>query len=200
MTCPITANLRGFGRTICAAILSAISLLCMPLASLHGQERPAQRVASIVSVAVAEYALGVDERGRLISDLEYNEAVSFLGDAREVAERLSGEKAELVRSLLDSLSVAVASRRPPSALAVMHAEFMQALGADAALDMPSRQLDIAEGRALYQANCASCHGSTGMGDGPSPYSCSRNASGLTSCSKCSAMKPRSGPRAIGRSS
>jgi high-affinity iron transporter len=158
--------MRRFGRTTRAVFLAAISLLGMPLAGAQGQERPAQRVASIVSVAVAEYALGVDENGRLISDLEYNEAVSFLGDAREVAARLSGDKAELVRSLLDSLSVAVSERRPPSKLATLHAEFMQALGADAALDMPSRQLDLGEGRALYEANCASCHGASGMGDGP----------------------------------
>jgi high-affinity iron transporter len=159
------ATARGFGRTARATILLAISLLFLPLAGLRGQERPAQRVASIVSVAVAEYSLGVDENGRLISDLEYNEAVSFLADAREVAVRLSGDKAELVRSLLDSLSAAVSARRPPSKLAAIHAEFIQALGADAALDMPSKRLDIAEGRALYNANCASCHGATGMGDG-----------------------------------
>ena len=148
------------------AVLIAISLLLMPLERLPAQERPAQRVASIVSVAVAEYSLGVDERGRLISDLEYGEAVSFLGDARGVAERLSGDKAELVRSLLDSLSAAVAAKRPPSQLKALHEQFEQALGADAALDMPTRQLDVAEGQSQYQANCASCHGVTGMGDGP----------------------------------
>ena len=148
------------------AVLVAISLLFLPLGSLPAQERPAQRVASIVSVAVAEYALGIDERGRLISDLEYGEAVSFLADARNVAERLSGDKAQLVRNLLDSLSSAVAAKRPPSELVELHEQFKQALGADAALEMPTRQLDIVEGRTLYEANCASCHGVTGMGDGP----------------------------------
>ena len=60
---PMVANVRRFGRTTRAVVLAAISLLGMPLATMEGQERPAQRVASIVSVAVAEYALGVDETG-----------------------------------------------------------------------------------------------------------------------------------------
>lgn len=156
---------RRFRRTARGAIPITISLLFLPLAGARAQERPAQRLASIVSVAVAEYSLGVDERGRLISDLEYGEAVSFLADARVVAERLSGDKAELVRNLLDSLSTAVGAKRPPSQLAELHAQFEQALGADAALDMPTKQLDVAEGRALYEANCATCHGVAGMGDG-----------------------------------
>jgi hypothetical protein len=51
----------------------------------EGQERPAKRVADIVGVALAEYDKGVDATGRLISQLEYDEAVSFLGTAREAA-------------------------------------------------------------------------------------------------------------------
>jgi high-affinity iron transporter len=134
--------------------------------SAGAQDRPAKRVASIVSVAVAEYALAVDEQGRLISDLEYEEAVSFLADAREAASRLSGDRVPQVQALLDSLVAAVGARRAPSAVNAIHGRFVQALGADAALDMPTRRLDPAAGRELYQANCASCHGATGMGDGP----------------------------------
>ena len=31
--------------------------------------------------------------------------------------------------------------------------------------VPSRTPDLARGRALYDASCASCHGATGLGDG-----------------------------------
>lgn len=130
------------------------------------QERPAQRVASIVSVAVSEYGLAVDETGKLVSDIEYEEAVSFLADAREVAARLSGNRAPLVQALLDTLSQAVATRQAPSVLLGIHGRFVQALGADAALDMPTKRIDLAEGRRLYEANCAACHGARGLGDGP----------------------------------
>lgn len=141
-----------------------LSLSSAEVATAQG-ERPAQRVASIVSVAVSEYALAVDESRKLVSDLEYEEAVTFLADAREVAARLSGNRAPLVQALLDTLSMAVTNREAPSTLETIHQRFVAALGADAALDMPTRRLDLAEGRRLYEANCSSCHGATGRGDG-----------------------------------
>jgi high-affinity iron transporter len=147
---------RAGARTLGGLLLAGV---------LGAQERPAKRVASIVSVAVAEYALAVDGNGRLISDIEYEEAVTFLSDAREAAARLGGERVPLIRALLDSLVIAVDAKRPPAEVSAIHDRFVQALGADAALDMPTRQLDLREGAALYQANCASCHGARGDGKG-----------------------------------
>src|SRR3954462_6659326 len=80
------------------------------------QEHPVRRVANIVSVAVEEYGKGVDERGRLISSQEYQEAVEFLADARQVADRLPGADAHAARLVLDSIAAAVAAKRPPSEL------------------------------------------------------------------------------------
>ena len=141
-------------------------MLATMSATAASQEGPAKRVANIVSVAISEYALAVDDRGKLISDIEYDEAVSFMSDARDVAERMSGDRVPLVRALLDSIIVAVGAKRPPAEVAGIHSRFVTALGADAALDMPTRSLNLAEGHALYQANCAACHGVRGMGDGP----------------------------------
>ncbi|MEP6617882.1 MAG: cytochrome c/FTR1 family iron permease [bacterium] len=130
------------------------------------QEHPAQRVASIVSVAVEEYAKAVDSRGRLISAQEYSETTDFLTDARHAAERLSGDNAAAARSLLDSVVAAVAAKRPPAMLDSLEKRFADLLGSDAKLELPKRPLDMAEGRAIYQQTCAACHGATGLGDGP----------------------------------
>ncbi|HEX6060267.1 MAG TPA: FTR1 family protein [Gemmatimonadaceae bacterium] len=144
----------------------AAALLLGVTAPLAAQQSPAKRLSSIVSVAVAEYALGIDEQGRLISELEYTEAVDFLADARGVAERISGARADEARAVLDTIIAAVAAKRPPSEVATLHERFNGALGSDAALDMPAEPIDLAEGRALYEAKCASCHGMSGGGDGP----------------------------------
>src|SRR5688500_3988624 len=48
----------------------------------------------------------------------------------------------------------------------LHGRFAAALGTEGALDLPTRPIDLAAGRAIYQRDCASCHGSTGQGDGP----------------------------------
>lgn len=133
---------------------------------LAAQQTPAQRLSSIVGVAVEEYALGVDASGTIISQLEYGEAVDFLGDARTVAGRLSGERAADARLVLDSLIRAVAGRRPPAEVAALHARFMETLGSAGALELPTRALNVGRGSQIYQRECASCHGPTGLGDGP----------------------------------
>src|SRR5918997_1554186 len=102
---------------------------------------------SIVGVAVEEYGKGIDARGRLVSDLEYQEAVDFLNDARGVAGRLSGERAPQARALLDSLIAAVGARRPTSDVRALHERFTAALGNEGALELPKRALDLAGGRA-----------------------------------------------------
>jgi high-affinity iron transporter len=137
-----------------------------PVFGAAGQEHPARRVANIVSVAVEEYAKAVDRNGRLISAQEFQEANDFLADARRAAERLSGQQAASARILLDSIAAAVAAKRPPAALDSLEARFAVLLGNEAKLELPRRPADLAEGRAIYTATCASCHGAGGLGDGP----------------------------------
>ncbi len=123
-----------------------------------------RRVANIVSVAVEEYGRGVDDKGRLTSAMEYREAVDFLADAVQQVDRLPGQYAS-ARILLDSIVAAVALRRPPVEVKALETRFAASLGREAVLELPTRQLDMAEGRALFEATCAGCHGLRGLSDG-----------------------------------
>jgi high-affinity iron transporter len=129
------------------------------------QDRPVQRIATIVSVAVEEYGKGVDAKGRLISNDEYQEARGFLDDARGVAARLPGS-AGPARALLDSIDAAMQAKRPSTDLAALNQRFATSLGSEAALELPKQPLSLAAGETLYRANCATCHGTAGLGDGP----------------------------------
>ncbi len=149
----------------CVAAALVVGALAAP-SRAAAQERPAKRVANIVSVAIEEYTKGIGADGKLISQQEYDEAVSFLTDARESAARLSGARSDSARVALDSLSAAMLRREPPARLGPWHDRFDAMLGADAALDLPTRAIDLAAGRAIYARSCALCHGATGMGDGP----------------------------------
>ena len=91
----------------------AFAAILFALRPLGAQEHPVKRVANIVTVALEEYAKGIDERGRMISAQEYQEAVDFLTDARRTAERLPGARGDSARVLLDSIVVAVQEKRPP---------------------------------------------------------------------------------------
>jgi high-affinity iron transporter len=134
------------------------------------QEHPARRVANIVSVAVEEYGKAVDPQGKLISAQEYSETQEFLVDARRAADRLSGANAIPARALLDSIAAAVAAKRPPATLDSLEKRFATLLGNEAKLELPRTALDLAEGKTIFEASCASCHGTTGLGDGPAGLS------------------------------
>ena len=154
-------------RTILNKIVAlALFGAAVRVSPLLAQEHPAQRLSSIVGVAVEEYAKGIDARGQLISDQEYQEAVGFLADARSVAERFSGDRAPAVRAVLDTLSAAMAAKEPPQAIGDIHERFVAALGSEGALELPGAPIDLARGRQVYTDRCASCHGERGLGDGP----------------------------------
>ena len=72
-------------RRIGVPILSLLAAATLP-----AQENPPKRLASIVGVAVEEYAKAVDDHGKLISKDEFDETYGFLLDAKQVATRLGG--------------------------------------------------------------------------------------------------------------
>lgn len=159
-------NLRA---SLCRAF-AVVALVGWPRLIAAQEQHPVQRVANIVSVAVEEYGKGIDKQGRLISADEYQEAVDFLKDARNAASRLPRERAVPAVPILDSIISAVAAKKPPAVIAALNEHFAAALGSEAALDLPTKLPDLAEGQKIYQQSCASCHGPRGMGDGPAAAS------------------------------
>ncbi|HEX6966358.1 MAG TPA: FTR1 family protein [Gemmatimonadaceae bacterium] len=179
-------RMRMVFKSAAAALVACT--LCAPL--LHAQqENPASRLSSIVGVAIEEYAKGVDARGRLISNDEYQESRGFLDEATSVAERLAGERGTQVRAVLDTLEAAMAAKQPPSALEPIHKRLVAALGSEGALALPTHPLDVAAGRAIYQQNCATCHGARGMGDGPSAKGMNPHPPALANADTMAAASP-----------
>jgi high-affinity iron transporter len=126
-------------------IAGVLSAALGALQSVAAQEHPVRRVFDIVSVAISEYERGVDSTGRLISQIEYQEATDFLAVARTQAARLPGPRGAAALVILDSIVDAVGKRVPPATV---------------------KAIELAEGRQLYENSCASCHGIAGKGDGP----------------------------------
>lgn len=151
-----------FGLPICRAF----TLLVIGATALSAQGNPAKRLSSIVSVAVEEYSKAFDDKGKLVAPAEYAETTDFLRDARDVATTLKSYSAGRTRALLDTLSAAVTAKRPVSEIREIHTRFAMSLGRSGAIDLPTAPLDSAAGHQIYTANCASCHGDRGLGDGP----------------------------------
>jgi len=152
-------------RPVSHRVAAGIWLITLHAGVALSQGRPVQRIANIVSVAVSEYARGVDASGRLTAADEYKEAVDFLSEARVVAERLSSQKNATV-ALLDTIIAAVAAKSTPADVAAMERRFARLLGSEARLELPRSALDPDSGKRVYAANCAPCHGVGGFGDGP----------------------------------
>jgi high-affinity iron transporter len=151
-------------RIILIGSFTLLTGFATPAAELP-QEPPAKRLSAIVGVAVEEYGKGIDAKGQVTSATELEEAAGFLKDAQDVAKRLTTPKAVLVRTLLDSLAAAADQRATPARLSALHQRFVAALGAEGAIDLPTRAIDIARGKAIFEQNCLACHGATGAGDG-----------------------------------
>jgi high-affinity iron transporter len=145
--------------------IGVLVLSLFTTSALEAQENPAKRLASIVGVAVEEYAKAIDDQGKLISKDEYDETSGFLSDARSVATRLKSYDAAATRAILDTLIDAVARKQPPAVTRQLHQRFMTSLGTAGAMDLPKGPLDPGEGHQLFVKSCSSCHGVVGGGDG-----------------------------------
>lgn len=150
-------------RTILNSLL-ALSLAAASSAA-GAQDSPAKRLASIAGVAVEEYTKGVDDQGRIFAQLEYEEATTFLADARELTGRISDGRETTLAALLDTMRTAVADKVAPAKLIELHTRLVAVLGPDAALDYPRVAVSLEAGKRIYETRCASCHGATGNGDG-----------------------------------
>jgi high-affinity iron transporter len=134
-------------------------------APARAQVETVQRIAGMVAIAADEYGKAMDASGRLVSQMEYQEAVDFLAEAKNSSGRLPAERRGAA-AILDSMITAVNAKAAVAEVKGFASRFAQALGSAAALDLPRVKIDPDSGARLYAANCASCHGALGMGDGP----------------------------------
>lgn len=160
------------------AVFTLLFVSALTPRSAIAQDSEARRLANIVSVAVSEYRMAVNDAGKIISDQEYQETTGFLQDANRVASGLRGANAFAVQSALDALIEAVTARKPPSALAPLRDRVLTALGSEGRLELPTAPLDTTAGRELFTATCASCHGSAALGDGPLAHGLSTEVPGI----------------------
>lgn len=151
----------------------------------------ARRIAATANLAAEEYRLGVRE-GRIIAEPEVEEARLFLAEARRNASRLPGGAAAEVGAELDQLLAMVNGLASPDSVERRVAGLVDGLSRrlGIALDeVPAEVPSLARGREVYQANCSSCHGATGRGDGPAASALTPRPSDLTNAAALAASSP-----------
>ena len=154
---------KRIGRQIAGALLAAWVVVFPSIASAQDPAQTALHLLDYISVDYGEAVVG----GKIKNADEYREMQEFARDTQSLIERLSPNPARsqllteataLVRAIEAKSSPAeVATKARALRWAVIEAYQLQIA--------PRRTPDLARGAALYDSQCAACHGASGHGDG-----------------------------------
>ena len=152
------------------ALLVGATLLAVPQQTAAPTD-PAplvRRVAATAQLAAQEYRLGV-VGGRVVLQPEVDEAALFLQESRRSAAALPDRVATDAVAKLDSIIALVKRTGSPDSVDVHVSQLTTALAARLGValdDLPADTPSLERGAEVYAANCSSCHGAQGKGDGP----------------------------------
>jgi high-affinity iron transporter len=145
----------------------AVLLLALTFASPVPAQEGAQTILHLLDYVGVDYG-GAVENGKVRSADEYKEMVEFSAQARDGLKAMPENPARAgLLAEAEKLVALVAAKAPADSVAETSARLRWAIiGAYKLQVAPRRAPDLARGAALYAANCASCHGAQGRGDGP----------------------------------
>jgi len=161
----ITIRICNF-RSLLAPWLFILAMAACPIAAQESGIAVPQ-TWQMLDYLATDYA-GAVKDGAVVSASEYAEMREFADTVRSRIQSLplSNATPDLLRQA-DTLSAAIAAKAPSAHVATLaHALADALLVAYPIPTTPERTPDLTRGAALFQSQCAACHGATGRGDGP----------------------------------
>jgi high-affinity iron transporter len=152
------------------ALLVGAALLALPQQTTAPTD-PAplvRRLAATAQLAAQEYRLGVVE-GRVVLQPEVDEAGLFLQESRRSAAALPNGVAAAAVAKLDTIIALVTRTGSPDSVDLHVSQLTITIAAKLGVvldELPADTPSLARGAEVYAANCSSCHGALGEGDGP----------------------------------
>lgn len=167
---PIFATLfpRRLGRFLCLAVLAWAAAGSSAFAADPAQDAlDARGLIHMLDYIAVDYGQCVRD-GKVVDASEYAEQVEFAG---QVLKRLQAFPNDARRAPLlheaEQLTQGVANKAAGADVArTAHGLRADLIGAYHVAVAPKKAPDLVRGAALYQENCASCHGAQGAGNGP----------------------------------
>lgn len=132
-----------------------------------GQEQQVRQLWQLLDYVAVDYS-GAIANGAVISDVEYKEMLEFSDSALTQSKALPPHASrEQLVTLSAQLREAVLQKAAPEKVASIAQQAGSLLLAAYPIPVSPRNApDLAQGQRLYKAQCATCHGSMGAGDGP----------------------------------
>lgn len=149
------------------ALFSPISqdVLAAP-ASAPAPEQQVRQLWQLLDYVAVDYG-GAVQSGTVVRDSEYQEMREFSDNALTQSKALPEHPSrEQLVALATELRASVSNKASAERVADIAHEASQLLLAAYPIPVAPRSVpDLQQGRSLYQAQCAACHGATGAGDG-----------------------------------
>lgn len=160
-TIRIRATLRNL--TLCALLFAGIAQPALAQSASSSVPQTWQ----MLDYLAADYA-GAVQHGAVISAAEYAEMREFAATTRRRLQALKPTSATpALLAQADTLIASIDAKASSTQVAHQaHALADALLRAYPIPTAPAHAPDLARGAALYQSQCAACHGKTGHGDGP----------------------------------
>jgi high-affinity iron transporter len=124
-----------------------------------------RRFCAILDYVSSDYA-GAVKDGQVLSEGEYEEQRSFVRDAAALATKLPASAGDAAGELAKVSALVDAKASPDEVAGAARALARRVLDATGVVLAPSVAPSRPRGAELYAADCASCHGKDGGGDGP----------------------------------
>jgi high-affinity iron transporter len=170
---PMSAELRPLRRRhslygVGLALFVALwSLLQPPARAAENPETQAKQVWQLLDYVAVDYGGAVAQK-KVLNAAEYQEMQEFTVKAeRQLSDLPDQAKKTTLQRQAAELRQAVTDKTSPATVAHMaHGLADAVLKAYPFPVAPAALPDLAHGATLFQAQCASCHGAQGRGDGP----------------------------------
>jgi high-affinity iron transporter len=156
-------------RRLAILIACGLTLLSTPLAIVAADDTdlPVRQLWQLLDYVAVDYS-GAVANGEVSDATEFQEMREFAATIRERVKSLPAREGQqaLVRQS-EALDAAVTRHAPSKDVEQLaHGLADQLLATYPIPISPKTPPDLARGAAVYQAQCAACHGAEGRGDGP----------------------------------
>jgi S1-C subfamily serine protease/mono/diheme cytochrome c family protein len=144
--------------------VAAAATIALTVAAAAAPPPSPQRLTYLLEYVGTDYP-GAVRDGAVANQLEYGELLRFVKELRRGYDAVPGRSPAVVGGLAD-LEALVVRRAPAEDVWTATRRLVPLLGASVGgTPRPDRAPNLANGRRLWRADCALCHGTSGGGDG-----------------------------------